>query len=627
MKCLAQPQWMLIVIVSIYALAWLIQDQLFLNWDVSYLLNVTQLMLQGGTYVKDYFNPNTPLIMFLYVPPILAMKYLHLNIIFGFCVYIFSLITLVLVMCFALLSKIISQADRVLLYSLIFTLAVVFLIIPMYDFGQREHLLVLFGMPYLLLVALRLSKFSTNEVCLDLTSKKLGIVIGLFAVAAFDIKPQFIFVPILIELYYMLYTRNFLAWIRVEVLTMILFALIYTAIVVLFYSDYLTVVVPFLMRNYYNSLSKSWRELLFDVVSVYCFIPVIFNLFQWKQSHYKLLSAIFLLAFFGYFLSYYTQHTTFYYHTIPMYSMAILIAVLSLTLLLQKGSLSSSDYVCMTLASMAMFVFMYLRFKIVWTIIVFSPVVYFSFFGILYMALTVVQHKRFQWRALGIVSLIIGLGYYCVYMIGRIAWYPHEFMITTIILVLLYSLSMRQSNRGVLGNINITLLAIMFFAYPGYYTFLIYENKLAYKQNVLNKLSIFMRSLAPNRSVAIFSRQATYISPLFYYSHSRFAQSLDCMWPVVGFLKNKSQQKNSVDENYFINLIVGDLHKNKPDIVFIDLVDYKLDQLVPHFSFLTYFSRYQAFKNEWKAYRYLVTIDQPISPSYKLAVYVRLNGA
>src|SRR5579872_3156058 len=89
-------------ILSVYVVAWGIQEHLPLNWDISQLLHATRLMLAGGTYSKDFFIPNPPMILFLYTPPVALSKFMGVKVMLPFRIYIFMLISISLAICCSL---------------------------------------------------------------------------------------------------------------------------------------------------------------------------------------------------------------------------------------------------------------------------------------------------------------------------------------------------------------------------------------------------------------------------------------------------------------------------------------------------------------------------------------------
>lgn len=309
-----------IFLMAIYALAWNLQDQLFINYDVSWLLLATKRLLAGGTYAHDFFETNPPLILYLYLPPVILNKLLTVNMVLIFRGYIFFIASLMLVLCWGLGRKIFSEQDTWLAYLFFLAMALVFLVLPCFEFGQRDHLLVVLALPYLLLVVCRLQgeKFNSGYAA------GLGLLAGL----GFAIKPHFLMLPLLVEGYYAFYKKDKLAWLRPETLIIMLTIMIYVSSIFIFHPDYIYIVVPYSLRLYYRAVSQSWFALLLNGTVAYCGLSVLSYFIENKESRYQTLNTVLLLALLGSLFSYFAQRTTFYYHLVPALSLAFLLLLM-----------------------------------------------------------------------------------------------------------------------------------------------------------------------------------------------------------------------------------------------------------------------------------------------------------
>lgn len=310
----------LLSLIVILCLSWYIQNELLLNWDVSLLLNITKQTLAGGTYSNDFFTPNPPMILYLYMPTVLISKLFSINIIIIFRIYIFFLALCSFFLSSHLAKKIFQDKNQLLFHLFLVTMLAVFLILPSYQFGQRDHLLAIFSMPYLLLVTLRLQGQSINNY--------FAIGIGLFAALGFGIKPQFLCAPMLIELYYCYRQKSIVAWMRPETISILLLLLIYTISVFQLFPDYIHIIIPYMLQNYYTSISTPWIDLMLNKTALFCVFAIAFYLTQLEDNAQKTLITILCIACIGYLISYLSQHTPFFYHLIPAFSIAILLFVL-----------------------------------------------------------------------------------------------------------------------------------------------------------------------------------------------------------------------------------------------------------------------------------------------------------
>jgi hypothetical protein len=308
--------WFLLLI-CVYVAAWTLQTHLLLNWDVSWLMHASQSLVHGGKYVKDFFELNPPLILFLYVPAVVCAKTFSISLILALRLYIFSLATLSLWICAAILKKLIP--DKILLGLFILMLSVVYLIFPVYEFGQREQLLVMFTMPYLLIVSSRLQNIPVK------TSS--AMLLGLLAALGFGLKPHFIIVLGLIELFYIFQKKSLLAWMRPETLSILALLGLYVLSVLIFFKEYIYFIVPFASHFYYAGFNNTWFELLGNYITIFCDLSALLFFIQFKNNPDKMLCWTLLLAMLGSLIFYILQETLWYYHVLPAFSFAFLILV------------------------------------------------------------------------------------------------------------------------------------------------------------------------------------------------------------------------------------------------------------------------------------------------------------
>lgn len=114
-------------------------------------------------------------------------------------------------------------------------LLVAFVLVPLLDFGQREHFTLIATAPYVLLIAARAQG---DEV-------RHPIAIGLFGAVGFALKPFFVIVPMVLEAVIWRDRRM-----RPETISLALCAIAYAIAVPLFAPEYLSDVVPMVRDAY-----------------------------------------------------------------------------------------------------------------------------------------------------------------------------------------------------------------------------------------------------------------------------------------------------------------------------------------------------------------------------------------
>ncbi|MBI2810496.1 MAG: hypothetical protein HYX67_06695 [Candidatus Melainabacteria bacterium] len=151
------------------------------------------LLICGGKWpLKDIFDTNPPLIMYLNVIPAVVSKVLAINPIVAFdCVVsMLALVSELLVLYIATRSSDPDQHKNLLVFVSAFGIANFVLTINVF-FGQREHLFVLLYMPFFLLRA-RAAKYEKMP-------SWQTFLIGVFAGVGLCLKPIYLIVPFVQE--------------------------------------------------------------------------------------------------------------------------------------------------------------------------------------------------------------------------------------------------------------------------------------------------------------------------------------------------------------------------------------------------------------------------------------------
>jgi len=299
------------------SLSSLIQSHLFLERDVIYLSNAANLLLHGGTYSTDFFETNPPMILFLYMPALFITKMTLFNLVASLRLYVFLLAFLSMGLCYASLKKILKNPMPI--FNM---LAFVLLLLPASQFAQREHLLIILTMPYLFAAALRLQHKPI--------SLKFAIAVGLLAGLGFSIKPHFLTTFILIESYFIWKRRHWLGWMRTESILIIVVLMTYFLSIELFFSDYIHVLLPFIMRHYVSYIQSPWFTLLTLPTVDFCLFIGVLYFFIPRQIRYTPLYTLFFLALVGFTLSLMLSRTPWYFHVLPALSIACLLGILIL---------------------------------------------------------------------------------------------------------------------------------------------------------------------------------------------------------------------------------------------------------------------------------------------------------
>lgn len=300
----------------IILLGWQLQNWLFFNWDVSTLIQATKKLLAGGKYVTDFFTPNPPFILYLYTPPTLLSAWLDSNIVSVFRIYVLLIAAVSWVLCYLLLGDIKTVQRQLPIYLLLLVIAFLFWVFPLFNLGQRDHLVVIFSMPYFLAAAYRLDLGKLHD--------RLAVPVGIWAGLGFAIKPHFLIAFIFIEFYFAIRQRNVFAWLRTETLIILGILVAYVVSIILFHREYLTQMLPYLMHLYYQSSPYPFSILYLNIPFLSFFLPIALFVIQYNDELLRNLRIILLTAFVGFIFSFMLQRSAFIYHIIPAMSLEIL---------------------------------------------------------------------------------------------------------------------------------------------------------------------------------------------------------------------------------------------------------------------------------------------------------------
>ena len=325
--------------VALGVLAYFLQSMTILSSDVSSLLYDTKLFLAGGTYVTDFFETNPPMIFFIYSPVVLFAKISGMPTSVLVRLYTALLALLSITCCQILLKNILNKDDDKLRYVIFFILTFVFLFLPNSDFGQREHFLLIFMMPYLFAAVLTAQGKPIHP--------GLAVLIGVMAGFGFGLKPFFLPALVFVELYLIFARRSIMSCFRIESVICASMLLIYLAYIFLVHPNYIHIMLPLLFTFYFPSIKESWFVLLTDSTTIFCFILLGYYLIFYNKKHYPELTAILILAFCGMIVAFVLPRTLWWSHLLPVVGLSCLLVAIFIYQLfyekIKKGLISNKE--------------------------------------------------------------------------------------------------------------------------------------------------------------------------------------------------------------------------------------------------------------------------------------------
>lgn len=302
------------------------------NWDSLWGLYCADKWLSGYHNYNDFFEVNPPLLI-LFFSFITLLSKLGLNAYLTLKLFFIALIITLLLVQNKLL-KAIFKADQLFITAILFLIAIVELFVPNFSFTEREHLTIILFLPYLFLLLARCKKeknFSIWFLC----------AIGFLAGFGISLKPYFLLPLCLIEAYYLLTVRSWLAAFRAETVSIFAFMLTYIVLVYFLFPEYYSKIMPLGTALYVPVFG---REPIYMLLEGFWPVMTLVNIASgmigliWdkKNKHYYSLLILATIGFYGADLF---QGQSWYYHLYPTIAFGLLLmgsALLAVMRILSK---------------------------------------------------------------------------------------------------------------------------------------------------------------------------------------------------------------------------------------------------------------------------------------------------
>jgi hypothetical protein len=289
-----------------------------LNHDVAAVLNFTQRWVAGERLYSDLIDVNPPLIFVLNLLPAFLAKFTPLDGIPALLLCLVLFCAGVWRLTFHLRQGVPEGPVESAALSALIPLV---MLMPGYDFGQREVLMGTAAIPYALLAARRMEGVPTGARLLYGTT--------VLAALGFALKPHFLAVPLLVEMAVILRRgwpqlgrslRDPVPWVMAGIW------LVYLACIPVFFPDYFGHVVP-LVWDYYVDLGglSALRVLLTEDMGeatlLLLMVSSVVLLRPWGARVLTLWAAAG-----GAFISAWAQHKGWTYHAAPIFMLSALTA-------------------------------------------------------------------------------------------------------------------------------------------------------------------------------------------------------------------------------------------------------------------------------------------------------------
>lgn len=213
-----------------------------LNHDVAWILTGAQRLADGGEFGRDVIDVNPPLAWWIAMLPASLGRALGIHAAAAFVAFTIVLCLGSIGLTQAALDRTPDQPPGRTAFLLL--CGAVLMIVPGYNFGQREHLMLIAALPYVAAAA-------ANRSAGGRLPPLLGWTIGAFAAIGFCLKPHFLIVPAAIEIWRLSRGARLAESFRPETLAIAATGAAYAAAVALWAPSYLWTVAPEAASTYW----------------------------------------------------------------------------------------------------------------------------------------------------------------------------------------------------------------------------------------------------------------------------------------------------------------------------------------------------------------------------------------
>lgn len=306
--------WLAVAVVLVAAVV--LRQMLPFNVDVSWWLIVSERMLDGQRLYVDFLETNPPMAGSVYLLSVALARLVHVRPEVMTDGVILALIVGSLALTCHILRYSVARGRAA--GSLVVWAAVLLCILPMYDFGQREHLALIAMLPAIGVYLLRASREPVSPMEI--------LIAGFSAAVTMTFKPYFACAVGFCILTAAAQARDWRVLFALENWIAAAIVVIYGISIVIFYPEYFTTIYP-LVRDVYLLLQAPMLALcLTSATAIWVGGTVLVLTLQNRERKLDVASFMMLAASFGFAVSFFAQRKGWGYHAYPMVALALMAA-------------------------------------------------------------------------------------------------------------------------------------------------------------------------------------------------------------------------------------------------------------------------------------------------------------
>src|SRR3954469_8733883 len=311
----------LLLIGVVFAIAIGLRQVVPLNTDVSWLIVISERMLEGQRLFRDIIEINPPMAPSAYLPGVALARVLGVD---PRHVIDAQLLLLAAASLFAV-SRILRLSPSLSGLNwgpLVIWAAAVVTVLPMHVFAQREHMAMLTFLPALAVYALRSNREPVPLWAILIAGVGAGITLAF--------KPFFTVPAAFCILFAAIRSRSWFTLLAPENIITAVLVITVSVSTYIFYPEYFTVTYP-LVRDTYLSWSMPASVIFLNDATLVFVIAMVSVLLARQSRTFDPLLLVTVLAAAGFAISFFLQRRGWAYHSYPMVAVALLAMGYALT--------------------------------------------------------------------------------------------------------------------------------------------------------------------------------------------------------------------------------------------------------------------------------------------------------